>query len=358
MKTNNDLISTLVESCAQCFATEAEKQTFIDDWYFARAFIESNFMRERMCRVNEEGDITAPLALTLDGTSSKMRAVLRELILRAHYIDFDERDHSNASTITLLYYNSAEEMRLSLLATPFLGRYLHYLWEEPLPFLDINVVLCPKTAESTADITEQMLADFPYTRNNVIDTRTAEYANRIYCLGSDLYNLPAIDIANAEMYELPLQVFETENYEYNRDKNWENNSVRDKLSNVFCSDTFPLRKMMLQRGLKKDADNELSLTDSVRKNILPLTKCEHSRWVSEKLVMGGRPWTLLEHYQYDRLFGEEKNLYYKKLKKEGAHYNICSYHDLVRLEPQNLKFDIFLVLAMLEIIKKSENAII
>lgn len=353
MERDNNLIGVLVASYASEFTAASARQSFIDDWYFARAFVTSSAMMAMMCRVNEKGTITAPLSLTLEGTSSRMCAVLRELILRAHYMDFDERSGANASTITILYEGREDDTRKALLRTPFLGNYLHYLWEESLDYLDIRVLLVRRTHGRKADVTEEMLGEFTVDYARYIDTCMAEYANRIYCLGSDLYNLPAIDTANAGMYELPLQVFETDNYEYNRDKNWENNSIKDKLSNVFCTDTFLLREMMLRRGMHREGVREKSLVESVKKNILPLSRSEHSRWVAEKLIMGFRPWTSQEHYHYDRLFGDAKQHYYSTLKKAEAHYNICSYQDLSRLEPQNMRYDTFLILTMLAIIKKT-----
>ena len=355
MKTNNDLISALIESSATRFATEEEKRDFIDDWYFAREYVSSADMMERMCRVNLKGEITDPLEIVLEGISSKMRAVLRELILRAHYMDFNEEDKKNISEIIILYEGDEKKARKVLLQTPFLGNYLHYIWEQSLDFLDIKVVLKSKKENNEKVITEQMLDEFHYTKKNVIDTRNAEYANSIYCLGSDLHNLPAIDTVNAEMYELPLHVFEMKNYTHNPEKAWGKSEIKDKLSNVFCTDVFALRKMMLERGLKNENAGAKTLEESVRKNILAISKTEHSRWVAEKLIMGFRPWTPQEHYEYDRKFGDEKKQFYKGLKSNGVHYNICSYRDLARLEPQNMKYDTFLVLVMLEIINRSQE---
>lgn len=355
MKTNNDLIRTLVDNSGIPFASDSDKQAFIDDWYFARAFVSSDIMKDKMCRVDDNGNMTDALNITLEGTSPRMCAVLRELILRAHYADFNEQNGNNASTITLLYNGSINEANKTLLFTPFLANYLHYVWVQQLDFLDIKILLKEKKDDSKIDVTEKELDSFSVTKNNTIDTTRAEHANQIYCLGDDLYNLPAIDTLNVEMYELPLRVFETESYKYNREKDWEHNSIKDKLSNVFCTDTFDLRKEMLERILKNKNTQEKTLTQLVRKNILALSKCEHSRWIAEKLIMGFRPWTPLEHYQYDRLFGDDKKQFYKTLKKNEAHYNLCSYRDLARREPQNMKFDTFLVLVMLDIIRRAEK---
>lgn len=355
MKTNNDLLRTLVDSSAIAFASDNDKSDFINDWYFARAFVISESMKEMMCRVDSEGEMKAPLNITLEGTSPRMCAVLRELILRAHYTDFNESNGGNSSTITILYSGNQESVKNTLLKMPFLGNYLHYLWEEQLYFLDVKVMLKEKKDDSKADVTKEMVDNFSYAKNNAIHTTRAEEANKIYCLGSDLYNLPSIDTANVKIYELPLLEFETESFDYNREKDWEHSNIKDKLSNVFCTDTFDLRKLMLERRLKKKDIEEKTLKELVENNILSLSKCEHSRWNAEKLIMGFRPWTPMEHYQYDRLFGDQKKQFYKKLKKQEVHYNICSYRDLARREPQNMKFDTFLVLAMLNIIQKSEK---
>lgn len=54
---NNDLIRNLVEDCTIPFATESGKQTFIDDWYFARAFVLNESMKEKICRVDNCGNM-------------------------------------------------------------------------------------------------------------------------------------------------------------------------------------------------------------------------------------------------------------------------------------------------------------
>lgn len=98
---------------------------------------------------------------------------------------------------------------------------------------------------------------------------------------------------------------------------------------------------------------EKDLLKLVGNNLKAMAKCEHARWNVEKLILGFSPFSPQEHYEYNRRFGDSRSSYRNKLKKNEAHHiNLCSYDDLRRIDPDNMKYDSFLMLAMVRILKE------
>ena len=98
---------------------------------------------------------------------------------------------------------------------------------------------------------------------------------------------------------------------------------------------------------------EKDLLKLVGNNLKTMAKCEHARWNVEKLILGFSPFSPQEHYEYNRRFGSSRSSYRNKLKKiEAHHINLCSYDDLRRIDPDNMKYDSFLMLAMVRILKE------
>ena len=73
--------------------------------------------------------------------------------------------------------------------------------------------------------------------------------------------------------------------------------------------------------------------------------------------MGYRPLNDKEWFQYGSYFGDQRKSYATSLKsnfKDPAHIGLCSYRDLRSTDPDNLKYDSFLMLAIPTIPDKSE----
>lgn len=187
--------------------------------------------------------------------------------------------------------------------------------------------------------------------------------------------------------------------------------IRNKLSNVFCADCFEMRlksifskddvkrlnKILENNKIKKELqkhhhlslmakfckkakkdllklthtckrpsdspismedlktliyENESVLIDIVGNNLQAMAKCEHARWNVEKLILGFSPLTPKEQYEDNRRFGSSRNSYRKSLKNKAHHIDLCSYHNLLRINPQDMKYDCFLMLAMARILKE------
>ena len=100
-------------------------------------------------------------------------------------------------------------------------------------------------------------------------------------------------------------------------------------------------------------NHEKDLLKLVGNNLKTMAKCEHARWNVEKLILGFSPFSPQEQYEYNRRFGSSRSSYRNKLKKNEAHHiNLCSYDDLRRIDPDNMKYDSFLMLAMVRILKE------
>ena len=88
------------------------------------------------------------------------------------------------------------------------------------------------------------------------------------------------------------------------------------------------------------------------KKLQAMAKCEHARWNVEKLILGFSTLTPEELYEDNRRFGSSRNSYRKELKKKAHHIDLCSYHHLQRINPADMKYDCFLMLAMVRILKE------
>ena len=133
-------------------------------------------------------------------------------------------------------------------------------------------------------------------------------------------------------------------------------TVRNGLSNVICTDCFESRELAVKQqypGRRKL--NEQERNAIWEKNNEALSLSEHGRWVVEKLILGFSPLNEQERTAYGSLFGKRRAAYSRQLKNNAAHpahIDICSYRDLCRIDPDSLKYDSFLMLAIPLILDK------
>lgn len=240
-----------------------------------------------------------------------------------------------------------------------------------------------------------------------LDVTHARRVNMVYQVGADIDNLPLDDPNISDRYSRALLYFcyqqskgktlekwnEIAEYTNEDDKKGTLYQIklRNKLSNVFCADCFVTRlKSLFDNKVRKDMEKvikkaycsvkrskddeeidcetvcittdmlnymiknyEKDLLKLVGNNLKTMAKCEHARWNVEKLILGFSPFSSQEHYEYNRRFGASRSSYRNKLKKNDAHHiNLCSYDDLRRIDPDNMKYDSFLMLAMVRILKE------
>lgn len=199
-----------------------------------------------------------------------------------------------------------------------------------------------------------------------IDIRNARRVNMVYNVGADIDNLPPDDPNTAKRYGKALLYFCYQQPSEETKEKWDSLcsdkgndmtlafqiSLRNKLSNVFCSDCIPSRiKSVLDKPDDLLTKDEKELLAIVKDNLQVLAQCEHARWNVEKLIFGFSPLTPEERWEDAQLFGTFRNAYRKSLKKKGHHIDLCSYQDLRRIDPGNMKYDCFLMLAISKILR-------
>lgn len=360
-------------------------------WYEARAYV------SKMLPIWEgEGGINKDskklLHFVVKDINERTLAVARQIALMAHYTNFNDYDKETsdetATHITFIY-NQGEKDKVTKMIEDeaFLGNLFHYCKEK---YVDVKIHLQEEEPNDSSKITinNDEIAKDTETQYE-IDTFMAEYVNMAYNIGTEIDNLPADDPNTAKRYDLALDVFCEQKSAEERQKMWDENienvvkpkeanqyAVRNVLSNVLCADCFESRMRGIVGLMKKEDRPDLngkSITDYIKdliekdkkgrkrfvdqfqskvketiaKNLENISRCEHSRWVVEKLILGFKPLTLEDHYQDAELFGRARENQRNKLKKENyRHIDICSYKDLRRLSPNHMKYDCFLMLAI------------
>lgn len=344
-----------------------EKET-IDRWYKARAFV--------LGRLNEI--VIGPesnefLHVVVMDDTPLMLSVVRQVALSAHYTNYDERTRTNRSVITLVSDN--EDIVNELKKEEYLSNLLDFckytfngIIHNEDSYIDVELDIV-NTWEGGDDcaivIKEEDVNDFVNGERSKkkhdidgIDTRKAILATRLYHLGELIDNLPAEDIHCARRYAMALDVFQHNLLKGAIEENLFNEGdnivqVKNKLSNVFCTDCFESRKHGIDQYMKKN--KKKNEKEAWEENNEALSMSEHERWVVEKLIMGFRPLNGQEMLLDEQLFGSAKKQYRNRLKKDPkkmAHIDLCSYAELRRVNPEDLKYDSFLMLAIPIILKK------
>lgn len=311
----------------------------VKNWYKARVFVLDKLS-------GDQQDVL------IDGDSPLMLAVARHVALYAHFIS------KKPTIINLVSQNDHIEDELR--KEEYLCNLVDYL-KRPGCDLDVELNIVKEAPNGFQGIimTEKDVDDFISNKKPedvyTIDTRKAVLAEKIYELGALIDNLPAEDIHCTKRYAMALDAYE---YDFLRgeirpliDKaQWENNpiKVKNSVSSIYSADCFESRARAMKSGKKRkyeiwEQNNEV------------LSISEHARWVVERLIMGYRPINRKERLEYEVLFGQKRLDYFKKLKSDPhdlVHIDICSYRDLRRIDPNSLKYDSFLMLAIPRILNK------
>lgn len=341
----------------------------VKNWYKARAFV-----LDRLKEVAFKANDGHHLHVVLKGDSGLMLSVARQVALSAHYLNFDEEKKNNRTVITIVSNDSQIEKKLGkeeyLCNLLSLCKWTHgNVTYNADSYIDIEINIVSncndKESENVKVIEESDIISFCNSKLEddicSIDTRKAVYAGRMYNLGTLIDNLPAENIHDANRYALALDVFQFERLHEPldtlvNDSKWKDDQIKVKngLSNVFCADCFESRASSIE--LYRE-DNKQKDTELWAKYNEALSKSEHSRWVVEKLIMGFRPLDNKERLDDEKLSVNKKKRkeYRDSLKKEIgnlAHIDLCSYSDLRRVNPDDMKYDSFLMLAIPNILAK------
>lgn len=349
----------------------------VDNWYMARYYVLNEFKEKEIAfGPGSDGHLHAVVV----GDSPLMLAVVRQLALSAHFSNFVEYDPSghllceNRSVITLVSDKEADEILGELEKEEYLcnlPKYcklsVHGRVRNKDSFIDIELEIRKDELLDAPSlrITEEMVRGFIASQKPdevfSIDTRKAVFASRAYGIGSYVANIPYESIFSSERYSHALNKLKYRLLKSEKglvSDSWKESltAVKENLSNLFCSDCFETRKREIDKWMKGDQKKKET---EVWKSANPaLSLSEHGRWTVEKLIMGYRPWTDRERKDYETLFGEARKGYVQRLKAnpaDPAHIDLCSYRDIRRVDPDNLKYDGFLVLAIPLILKQIQG---
>jgi len=343
-------------------------------WYVARAYV-----LDRLKEVVIGPDSREHLEVVVDGDSPLMLAVVRQLCLSSHFVNFEEYDFrgrlscGNRTEITLVSRMDAASILRELEKEEYLGQLpanvrltVYGQVRNPDSCLDVAISIVherPETEPAAIRITEADVHSFvqatPEEDIFTIDTRRAVLAARVYDLGGLIDNIPAEDIHSARRY---LFALDTYRYKVAEEKigplvtpSWEKNprAVVNGVSSLSCADCFPSRARAIRQYAQQHGIPE---QEAWEKNNGALSCSEHHRWMVERLILGFRPLTDAERLTSEALFGSSRKAYWNSLKNHypaPSHVDICSFRDLRRIDPDNLKYDSFLLLAIPIILEKA-----
>ena len=362
---------------------EPFSEEIVRNWYVARAFV-----LERLSRVSFAPGTNGHLHVEIEGDSPLMLSVLRQVALSAHYPNFVEYDRyghlvcRNRTVITLVSNREPEKIVSELKKEENLGNLLDYCKytvygnvknEDSFIDIELEIVNEPGRAKDYS-FCESEVHTFEEQKENKealfsIDTRKAVYASRAYELGTVIESIPYEDINDAGRYNRALDTFQYKVLQGKKEltlikDKWKNDliAVKNGLSNIICADSFESRELAIKLQypdydkLSSEEQNALWERDTQAFSV-----SEHSRWVVEKLILGFSPLNAEQRNEYERLFGENRKAFGKQLKSNPsypAHIDICSNRDLRRVDPDNKKYDSFLMLAIpmiLDTIRKQDG---
>ena len=346
----------------------------VSHWYIARAYV-----LDLLKDVIIGPDSQEHLQVVVDGDSPQMLAVTRHLCLLAHFVNYEEFDFRgrlscrNRTEITLVSRMDAASILRELEKEEYLGQFpangkftVFGQVRNPGSCLDVEIRIVhelPETGPAAIRITEADIERFvqatPEEDIFTIDTRRAVLAARVYNLGGLIDNIPAEDIHSARRYLLALDTYR---YTLAEEKigplvqpSWEKNprAVVNGVSSLSCADCFPSRARAIRQYAQQHGIPE---QEAWEKNNGALSCSEHHRWMVERLILGFRPLTDAERLTSEALFGSSRKAYWNSLKNHypaPSHVDICSFRDLRRIDPDNLKYDSFLLLAIPIILEKA-----
>lgn len=325
------------------------------EYYTARRFVLSLFDNDNFPVIGPNSPDS--LHFVFEGHSDLMFAVVRQVALLSHFPNFNDETGTKKTVLTILCPDVSTidgllEIKHHLSSPEYLGNLLDYCENEIV--LKGNIVACNENSfidikigikggidpipeeNSIFVITESMLSEIHIEEKEMlIDISDAMNVNLIYNIGVDVNSLPSFDFANISAYQLATDVFRNKFSQEDKKNLWLSLSHEKKCSNLYCADCLKLRYKLISQ-------NRHCLQDFID----ALACSEHSRWNVEELILGFRPLTPSEKYKFSILLGKEKDNYrISKRDDEKAHVDLCSYQELRRINPGDMRYDYFLMLA-------------
>lgn len=369
---------------------DAFEADVIANWYIARNYVLRHFNDWTGVGIGPESRNT--FDIVVDGFSPLMYCVVRQIALMAHFANFDENDENTCSKITINYPESYTLDQLKreidiLSKEEYLCNLIEYsdytlvsgtgdkVEHKGLPFTDIKFILrakgndCHDDGKLTVREDDVLAYEKAQCGNMCFDEKDLKagmLVNLAYSIGVEINNLPPTDNNTANRYNIALDCI---NSKRRKDmvRGWNKpftstaiNQVdlKNALSCIYCADTFESRVRGLLRTTEPLSEklliaNTNTIKTAIARNLKKLSLTEHARWVAEKLISGFRPMSEEESYIDETNVGR-RNPYRKHLKNRSvdpSHIDITSFADLKRINPEDQKYDCFIILAMPIVLK-------
>lgn len=205
------------------------------------------------------------------------------------------------------------------------------------------------------------------------DFTRAMLVNKVYNIGTGLREVSNFDTLNAAEYNMSLQRLCDEMTPASITESWQAISGSDetemKLSNLFCSDsfnaklasldlkptdflTYTRKAQLISKIINPERLSKSIARQKLERHLQEMARTEHSRWNVEKLILGYQPYSPDDHYADERLTPPERAARRKRLKKHHKrHIDICSYKDLMHIDPASIKYDCLIILAIERILR-------
>lgn len=313
------------------------------------------------------------LHIVIVGDDEQMLLVAKQMALLAHFPSFDESNPDTCTRISILGRAETGEAWIDMFGN-LLKR--HDSWID-VP-LDISIKHIPlvKDLVELSDSADKWIEKQRKIESNclfvVYDVNSIDALRKSKCLAlsdesredmamranmvyetSQCFDIiRAEDLDNVNEYKKPVKMFLSQKKEDVLTK-WR---ISDdlKASNYCLVDSILVRMRSLDL-MTKSKHSCFLFKDSKYKilceNLLSMSMSEHARWNVEKLINGFRPFTKEEKSKHNSLSDEAKKRYELELKKNPkihAHIDLCSYERLRLIDPNSVKYDSFLLLAMVK----------
>lgn len=302
-----------------------------------------------------------------------MLQVAKQMALLAHFPSFDENNPDTRTKISIL--GKAEdaarmnEVFGNLLVLQNMGKQNGWI-DVPL---DVQVEYVIWNVEKKSIIKEWVDACekdvkkhlVKYDKADIIRlSKTKEHgvlpdrellamrASMVYEASQTFEIIRAENIANVAEYETPIRLFLEKDLEGVKRKWSEPDYHLLKKSNLCLAESICVRAASLRYMRLTD---DKSLYDTLTRNLAAMSKSEHARWNVEKLIHGFRPYSKSEVIEDENLSGDIRAARISYLKKNEsilAHIDLCSYSRLRRIDLESIKYDSFLLLAMVRYLEK------
>lgn len=323
------------------------------------------------------GDNPKYLHVIVVGDDEQMLLVAKQMALLAHFPSFDEKNSQTCTRISILGKIGANESWKDVFGN--LLKWQKNKWIDVLLDVEVEHIGLFKDEGDINDETNNAcvknwivehessnLLPIVYDANRIamlIASNKVQYtdkqmeqmairANMVYEASRKFEIIHANDVDNIREYRKPVEDFLNiaENKALSQ---WQSLSELNKLSNYCLVDSILVRVRSLQlMGVNRSCFfRKKSLYKILAENLVEMSQSEHARWNVEKLINGFRPFTHEEVMKDNILLGTERKEYELSLKKDPAsfaHVDLCSYNRLCRMDLNAVKYDSFLLLAMVK----------